>query len=379
MQRVRRVAAILVLAIALGRPILAAPLPPADLPAEFMRGTVAAETGGGYARILVVFDRPTTVSASVSGRVLTVKAGKPLDADIVLLTQRLGNYVSSIRRDTDGLTLHFSLGVPLRLHTSVQGGRTAIDLVPESYAGDPPALGDAAQPHVATAPPIAMLPVTPEQSPSAMQVAGAATATIEGNNAVLRFPQARGHGIAVFTRGETMWIVLDGHPTLETTTLFANLASLVLRAEAIEAEGAFVIRMRLTMPLVATVSEDAAALSVTLSTSGTPPSAAAFMPSGTGAASALRVQLAGAARSLTLTDPEAGDRIVVVPGRPGSGVGAPRRMVELEALPSIAGVAIIPLADDLDVSTANGAVEISRREGLSLSLVRAVAKPTPPT
>jgi hypothetical protein len=373
----RCVIAFFVLAFAVSAP--AAPVPPADLPASAREPApqppaeaITADTSGGYARIVVIFAEPTAVEASISGRVVTVKLAKPIDADIVGLTRRLGNYITSVHRDPDKMTYRFTLGVLARVQTSVTGGRTAIDLVPESYAGLPAPVSDRpATPLIATAPPAAMVQAVPEQALPAQPaiVATAATAELQGDRAVLRFPQARGQAVAVFERGETTWIVLDRHPAIDATTLFANLSPLVSKSETSVAGTAFIIRLRFQSPLVAVVAEDETALTISFSAQADPIRPAGFSRASMAGLSRLRVQLTGAAQAIRIDDPDAGDRLLVVPARPGMGVQVMRRFVELETLPSTAGVAIIPHADDLSLSVADGMIEVSRPTGLLLSLL----------
>jgi hypothetical protein len=355
----------------------AAPVPPADnpnpdpIPAPPPQ-SITAETQGGYARIVVTFPEPTEVSAAISGRVLTVKLEKPIDADIIGLTRKLSTYVSSVRRDADMKTYRFTLGVAAKVQTSIAGNRTALDLIPENYAGLPASLG-AQPPSVlpATAPPAAIAQAVPEQAiaPQTTTVASAATADMEGDRAVFRFPQAKGRAIAVFERGETTWIVLDRHPPIDATTLFANIASVVTKAEAHIVGTAFVIRVRFQTPLVATVGEDDSALTVSFTAMADPPRAARFVRASANGLPQLRVEVSGAAPALVIRDPEAGDRLLVVPSRPGTGVPVTRKFVELETLPSTTGLAIVPHADDLSMSVSNGVIEVSRPAGLQISLL----------
>lgn len=372
-----------VLGVAIAAP--AAPLPPADnpnpdpVPAPPPQ-SITAETQGGYARIVVTFPEPTGVTAAISGRVLTVKMDKPIDADIIRLTRSLSTYVSSVRRDADMKTYRFTLGVSARITTSVAGNRTALDLIPENYAGLPASLGARPQAVLpATAPPAAMAQAVPEQAitpqgttptPAATTTAtAAATADMEGDRAVFRFPQAKGRAIAVFERGETTWIVLDRHPAIDATTLFANIASVVTKAEADVVGNAFVIRIRFQTPLVASVGEDDNALTVSFTAMADPPQAARFVRASANGLPQLRVEVSGAARALVIPDREAGDKLLVVCSRPGTGVPVTRRFVELETLPSTAGFAIVPHADDLSMQVNGGVIEVTRPTGLQISLL----------
>ena len=55
--------------------------------------------------------------------------------------------------------------------------------------------------------------------------------------AALHFPAARGHTAAIFTRGETLWIVLDAHPAIDAATLLAPLTSIIVKAQSDQTDG----------------------------------------------------------------------------------------------------------------------------------------------
>lgn len=82
----------------------------------------------------------------------------------------------------------------------------------------------------------------------------------------------------------------------------------------------------------------------------------------------------GARKIITMTDPLIGDEIKVVTVNSSADLTGDRRQyVELEVLPSIVGLAIVPKIDDMDVAiTPNGAV-VTRPRGLALSSERDIA------
>ncbi len=478
-------------------------------PPPAINETITADTSGGYARILFTYRTPTQVTASIQNGILVVKTAKPIDTDVVALVGRLASYITSARHDADRMTYRFGLGIPVTLHTTISGGRTAIDLVPQSFAGVPPdlpappprerttidvaklpvirvrvveysnftrlvfdwpnrvafsaypgkgrvtmrfetlakpdfstllaqapawvknagwriedkallvdfdtdpeatfhsgreankvfvdvlaprtdaaayaAASSRALPEVlatpqavpetagaasASAPPAAIVPqTTPEQTQvaAAPQAGGPPTANLIGDGAELRFPDARGHAVAVFVRGETTWIVLDNHPALEAATLFANIAPVVAKADAEEAGTTSVLRLRFKAPLVAAVSEDAGALVIAFAPTGDTPRAVSISRGGANGRATLTAQMTGATAPIKLVDPDAGDKILVIPARPGRGLLTPRRFVEMEALPTTSGLAVVPLADDLNVTVKSDLVEFGRPSGLLLS------------
>ena len=222
--------------------------------------------------------------------------------------------------------------------------------------------------------PAATAPAPPQRAettkavPAGPVVAPAPSAGLARDGAVLRFPGARGHAAAVFSRGDTLWIILDNHPALDAASLLAPLTGMLVRADATENSGAAVLRLVFRTPHLPSVSDGEAALTVTFSTgNATPPSPIAFSRQGAESQMALTTSLPGATRVLTLDDPEAGDRILVAPAAPGKGTLTPKRFVELMILPSASGVAAIPYADDVQGAVRDETVRFSRPQGLALS------------
>lgn len=227
----------------------------------------------------------------------------------------------------------------------------------------------------AASPPAAAAPAPPRPSPATAKavpetpaVAPAPTASLARDGAVLKFPAAHGHASAVFSRGSTLWIVLDDHPALDAATLLAPLTGMLVKADATVTSGAAVLRLVFRTPHLPSVSDGEAALTVTLSTgNATLPAPIAFVRQGAEGQMALTASLSGATRVLTLDDAEAGDRILVVPAPPGKGALTPKRFVELMILPSASGIAAVPYADDVQGAVRDDTVRFSRPQGLALS------------
>ena len=78
--------------------------------------------------------------------------------------------------------------------------------------------------------------------------------------------------------------------------------------------------------------------------------------------------ISDATSSYMIDDPDFGDRIIVVPTTTfGHGIAQIRNFPEVRLLQSAQGVALLPLADDLDVSLDSGLITIKRPMGLALS------------
>jgi hypothetical protein len=231
----------------------------------------------------------------------------------------------------------------------------AIEALQKKAGVAPPAPAAAA-----AAPPPMVTAMGPEMSPP--------TAELTRDGALLRFPDARGHAVAVFARGPAIWIVLEGHPAFDVASLLAPVVSLVERAEASQVAGAAVLRLVFKSPLLATVAESDSALTVDFAASSTmPPAGIAFTRQGADGRSTLTTTLPGATRAIAVSDTEAGDHFFVVPARPGKANLTAKRFVELMAPPTAAGLAVMPLSDDLSVQVQDELVTFSRPRGLALS------------
>lgn len=205
-------------------------------------------------------------------------------------------------------------------------------------------------------------------APPAETASTGARAELARDGAILTFPEARGRAAAVFSRGGTLWIVLDNHPALDPASLLSPLAGLLLKADTNQVSGATVLRLVFRTPHLPSVTENEAALTVTVSTgNATTPSPIALTRQGAEGQMALSASVPGANRVLVLDDAEAGDRILVVPARAGRGMLTPKRFVELTVLTSAAGLAVLPYADDIQATVRGEVVRFTRPQGLALS------------
>lgn len=519
MRRLARFASVLALALLAGEvtvhaaqapaaaqaPVASATPPPSGAaPASPKPDSVSVDTTQGYARILFTFAAPAAATAQVADGVVTIRLTRTVTTNIDTFAESLGPYVSSGRRDLDGLTYRFALKKPVAIHTSTQGTQTVVDLVPDSFKGVPPDLPPPPPPAKPDLPDVSKLPVVkmrmgeysdhtrlvfdwpapvvytvypgqarisvrfetmakpdfsvlqtrypawvksagwhldgtstvvefatdpestfkdfregakvvidvmaPKTDASAVVRAAAPPAPRPGpppkgsdaaaalkngaaasvvpapppipamnetvnpsaeltrNGAALHFPAARGRTSAIFVRGDVLWIVLDGHPALDGASLLAPLSSIIARAQAEQTAGALVLKLVFKSPLLPSAEESEAALDIRLTTGAmAPPSPITLTRQGADGQTTLTTLLPGAVHVLQLDDAEGGDHLLVVPARPGKGVLTPKRFVEMEALPTATGLAILPFTQDLTVQVQGELVTIGRPKGMALS------------
>ncbi len=105
---------------------------------------VKAEAGftvaGGYARLLLKFTEDVGSQVTTAGSIIVIRFERPVNVAIERLPEGAPDYVSSARRDPDGMAIRLSLARRVTVNTMSAGERTFIDLLPEGWSGAPPGL-----------------------------------------------------------------------------------------------------------------------------------------------------------------------------------------------------------------------------------------------
>ncbi len=186
------------------------------------------------------------------------------------------------------------------------------------------------------------------------------------DSVVLDFPQAASLPVAAFVRGTTAWIVLAGPTGFDPKHLGPMLGDLPV---AVSSEnGTSVMRVSLNRPEQIGVRTFGSDLKVILAAHVQQSATAiGFVRSGDPAHQRLETLLPGASRALNIADPAAGDTLVIVPALLGRATQALRSYAEFAVLPTAAGLAVVPFADDISVAALEGRITISRPQGLALA------------
>src|SRR5260370_3899107 len=108
--------------------------------AEPVKGEASFSAASGYARL--VFRLAEFVDAKViaAGSIGVVQFKRPVDIPVDQLSDAVPDYVGSVRRDPDGSAIRLSLTRRVTINTMTAGERVFVDLLPDTWSGQPPGL-----------------------------------------------------------------------------------------------------------------------------------------------------------------------------------------------------------------------------------------------
>jgi tetratricopeptide (TPR) repeat protein len=210
--------------------------------------------------------------------------------------------------------------------------------------------------------------IRPKANPNAVVVARTQQS---GDRLRLELPFAAPTPAAVFHRADTLWLVFDSPAQIDLTALQADNDNGV-REVLFERgdDGAAIVRIKLVRPRMASLEADGPAWIVNIAdttTAETRPLVIARSIVGKNRAS-IAIPFDSARAIYTIKDPDVDDRLLVITALgPVRGFLKVQDFVELRALPSVHGVVIQPIADDIAAELGVDKITIGRPTGLSLS------------
>ena len=242
---------------------------------------------------------------------------------------------------------------------------------PAPAAAEPPPAASPPPPaRKITSPPMAAADdaIRPKANPNAVVVARTQQS---GDRLRLELPFAAPTPAAVFQRADTLWLVFDSPAQIDLTALQADNDN-GMREVLFERgdDGAAIVRIKLARPRMASLEADGPAWIVNIAdatTAETRPLAIARSIVGKNRAS-IAIPFDSARAIHTIKDPDVDDRLLVITALgPVRGFLKVQDFVELRALPSVHGVVIQPIADDIAAELGVDKITIGRPTGLSLS------------
>jgi len=191
-----------------------------------------------------------------------------------------------------------------------------------------------------------------------------------GNTVRVVFPFSEPVSSAVFRRNDSIWLVFDTDATIDTRGMVSALAETADTIEVSQFEDYQILRLDMNDPVLATVGADGNAWSLVIGDMILEPSIPLQLERnmrGDGG-SVLRVLYRDPQHIREISDPFVGDTISIVTGfGPPRGVLKPQKFVDLEALSSAQGLAVVPRSDGVNMQVLGDDVIIGKEGGLSLS------------
>jgi len=178
-----------------------------------------------------------------------------------------------------------------------------------------------------------------------------------------------GDHLAVFVRNNVMWVVAEGESPSVQTKISGTGSRDLGAVDRMQVAGATVFRVPVPANLNPIVSHPQKDWEIGLSRTPDPgalPDSAVVDDRGY---LALNLAVAAPGAPITVTDPDAGDTLVIIPTPLKTAYGAARRFAEFEILATVQGVVVAPKADQVAVIADNDSVMVSTPAGLKLSAI----------
>lgn len=340
----------------------------------------------GYSRLVVEWPGDFGFEAKVDGRHVRVTFDRQAELDLAAAAGKLPSRLRSARSTMMGgkLVLEVEAAPGAVVKVARFGNRLVIDAtaskspaparprkpVIEAEAGGAAAPAAPAPPAAAPLRPQASAAPVPEPRPPAAQPAVALSLQAEKrpDGARLVFRSTLPRAALVLYRAGTLWVLLDGSPVrLDLAGLAPALGEAAGRAEQLPHDSATILRLPLRPGLSPATRRQGNDWIVELrpAADGVLARPVEVRADRTRAEGRLLVTLAEAGEPVALTDPDVGDRLVLVPsGTSGVGVNLPRQYPQLTLLQTAQGLAIEAKSDGLAIARAGSHVAIGAEGGV---------------
>jgi tetratricopeptide (TPR) repeat protein len=375
-----------------------APAPAAEAPVVRVRGGESGRTS----RLVFDWTRPVKTALVRDGRSVRINFDQPARFDFGALAKVPPANVARLDQ-VPAATAVASLVVPADavIKESRSGDRTVFDITsaagmgplppvvaeapkppPVAVAAAPAAVAPAAAPPPVTAPPAAppsAAAVPPADLPSVPVPPGVAggdpalataAAVAAGSGPTITFDAQMPAAAAVFARGETLYAVFDRALPVTAGVVSGNAAGLIGPIEPVAATGGSAFRMAMRPWLRPVVERSGTAWKVVFVPKSQPQRTELPVEAQADFALGGRLVIGAtdASSLVELTDPEVGERLMVVPLPVAvQAVSDVNRFPEVEFLPALQGIVIRPLGDGVLLRPVREGLEVTAAGGLHLS------------
>lgn len=105
-----------------------------------VKGEATFSASGGYARLVLKLAEDVDSEVTTAGTILVIRFKHPVDIPVEAIADAAPDYVASARRDPDGSAIRLSLARRVTINTMAAGERIFVDLLPDTWTGQPPNL-----------------------------------------------------------------------------------------------------------------------------------------------------------------------------------------------------------------------------------------------
>jgi hypothetical protein len=186
---------------------------------------------------------------------------------------------------------------------------------------------------------------------------------------VMTFAWDRPTAAAAFRRADNLWLVFDRPAPKDVVERIAAAAPHLGEVDLIEQDGATILIIGAIPTVAPRLSREGSSWSLDLRPRSPLPERGLAAPVIEDEGyTRIRYPVIGAGRTLWITDPDAGDRLVVVPIRgAGMGLALPYAFPQFRSLQTQQGIVLQPLTRGIEVATIRTGVLVRDRDGLLVS------------
>jgi tetratricopeptide (TPR) repeat protein len=221
--------------------------------------------------------------------------------------------------------------------------------------------------------PIVLVPrrETQDNAPAPAQQDSEPVAPADGPTASISFEWRDPAAASIFMRNGFLWVVFDRKKEFDLALLNRLGAGVATDFQQIPSSAGTAMRMSIPPGYAPQVRKDGLLWIVDIAPGRLKPQQPIAVVPQVGLASGSRILLPvpEPSQPVRVVDPDVGDTIIAIPVVPlGSGVVQERNLSDMNILPSVQGIALLPYADDLSVQPTRTGAVITRPSGLALSI-----------